>query len=146
MNFCLTSISCLCFHTTITSSTSFNLLGDITLKKQTHWFEFVYPFCFLPVFTEPTFEFHCFITDLQYQQVSIRLWYFKRANTPRVFSMYWSSTFTSLILLLSFLQKAAQCFCKSAILNMRRQWFWFTCSFWKQYPLHEIAAAVSAGF
>lgn len=78
--------------------------------------------------------------------VCISLWYFKRANTLRDFSTYWSSTLISLILLLSFLQRAAQCFGKSAILNTQRQWFWFTCSFWKQCPLNKIAAAVSAGF
>lgn len=136
----LTSVSHLWFCTTTTLSTSSHLLDDTTLKKLTHWFEFVYSFCFLPIFTGPTCEFCCFITDVQYQQVYIPL-YFKRENTLRGFSMYWSSTLISLILLLPFLQRAAQCSGKRSILNTQRQWFWFTCSFWKQYPLNKTAAA-----
>lgn len=142
----LTSVSCLCFHATSTSSTSSHLLHDTTHKKQAHWFEFEYPFCFLPVFTGPTCEFHCFITDLQYQQFCRPLWYFKRANTLRVVSIYWSSTLISLVLLLSSLQKAAPCFRKNAVFNIQSVWFWLTFSFWEQYSLNKTAAAVSAGF
>lgn len=143
----LTSVSHLCFCTTTTSSTSSHLLNDTTLKKLTHWFECV-PILLSPHLYRAYLWVLLFwvITDVQYQQVYIPLWYFKRANTLRDFSMYWSSTLISLILLLPFLQRAAQCFGKRSILNTQRQWFWFTCSFWKQYPLNKTAAAALAGF